>query len=132
MSGSAGARRCIAGVGLSGAVILVGLFANRRRSSAGALKPDPAPVFLNVRFLTLICIPSSQISHCGCYATGMWSWACPWVIAHAHSASLCGVAGAVSLLHDLKERAFLVARDFLASLAQRGGKNRKSQSLMPR
>lgn len=73
MSGSAGARQCIAGVGLSGAVILVGLFASRHRSSAGALKQDPAPVFLNVRFLTLICIPSLEISHCGCYATGMWS-----------------------------------------------------------
>lgn len=63
---------------------------------------------------------------------GMWSWVCPWVIVCADSASPCGVAGAVSLLHDLKKRAFLVARDFLAPLAQRGRKNRKSQSLMPR
>lgn len=63
---------------------------------------------------------------------GMWSWVCPWLIACADSASLCGVTGAVSLLHDLEERAFLVARDFLAPLAQSGGKNRKSKSLMPR
>lgn len=130
MSGSASARQCIAGVGLSGAVILVGLFANGHRSSAGTLKP--ALVFLNIRFLTLICIPSSQISHSGCYAMGMWSWVYPWVIARADSDGLCGVADKVSLLHDLNERAFLVARDFLASLAKRGGKNRKSQSLMPR
>lgn len=44
MSGSAGACQCIAGLGLSGAVILDGLFADRHRSSAGTLKPDPAPL----------------------------------------------------------------------------------------
>lgn len=41
-----------------------------------------------------------------------WSWVCPWVVACADSASLCGVAAAISLMHDLNERAFLVARDF--------------------
>lgn len=35
MSSSADVHQCIAGVGLSGAVILDGLFANRHRSSAG-------------------------------------------------------------------------------------------------
>lgn len=40
------ARQYIAGVGLSAAVILDGLFADRHRSSTGILKPDPAPVCL--------------------------------------------------------------------------------------
>lgn len=61
-----------------------------------------------------------------------WSWVCLWVVACGDSASLRGVADAVSLLHDLNESAFLVAREFLAPLAQRGVKNRKIQSLMPR
>lgn len=48
-------------------------------------------------------------------------------MAHADSVGLCGVAGAISLLHDLNERAELVARDFLASLAQRGEKIEKAR-----
>lgn len=64
MSSSAGACQCIAGVALSGAVILDGLFADRHRSSAGTLKAAPSPVCLFECQIPLTHLyPPSQISH---------------------------------------------------------------------